>query len=72
MAWFTVMSCNLPLMGNDTGGLFSNDLFNPAGNPLPPPHDPRTCVYIVCMYSDLRLNCQSDDTLQLRFLRSAA
>lgn len=47
MAWFTVMSSNKPVKGGDTGGLFSNDLFNLTGNPLPPTHDPYTCVYIV-------------------------
>ena len=31
MAWFTVMSCNRPVSGGDTGILFSNDLFNLAG-----------------------------------------
>lgn len=51
MAWFTVMSCNRSVMGSDTGGPFSNDLFSPAGNPQPAPHDPHTCVYIHCAFT---------------------
>lgn len=69
MAWFTVMSCNEPVMGSNTGGLFSSDPFNPAGNPLPSPHDPHTGVYIVYIYSDLHLNCNdTSGSLQIIFL----